>query len=153
MIDFGVTSVDLQVEDDSLMEQGHVTLFFRLHVSPDCEPPELADADLKTVKWFARITARDELQGAKVPSRIGTLRRRSSTASQSCWLTLALAPNRFNALYSALLHGHQVEQFTITVPFLEQGGNWQLLADGEHDVESIEVSVSLVSAKRGAPGA
>jgi hypothetical protein len=153
MIDFHVTSVDLHVQDDSLMEEGHVTLLFRLNVSPDCEPPDLADTDLKKVKWFARITARDETQGAKFPSRIGTLRCQTSATSQSCWLTLALAPRRFDALHSALVRGHKVAELTVTIPALEKGGSWEILANEEHDVESIEVTVPLVSISRGTPGA
>lgn len=153
MIEFHVTSVELHIDDDSLMEEGHVALFFRLSVSPYLEPPELADVDLKKVKWFARITARDEAQGAKFPSRIGTARCQTSTASQSCWLTLALAPSRFNALYSALAHGHKVAEFTVTIPAVESGGSWEVLSEAEHDVESIEVSVPLVSTTRDLPGA
>lgn len=153
MIEFHVTSADLHIDDDSLMEEGHVTLFFRLNVSPDCEPPELADADLKKVKWFAQVRARDETQGAKFPSRIGTVRCKTSAASQSCWLTLVLGPSRFNALHSALVRGHKVAEFTLTIPALEKGGSWEVLADSEHDVESIEVSVPLVSIARDAPGA
>lgn len=144
MIDFSVTSAELHVAEDCLIEEGHVTLFFLLKVSTGYEPPELSDVDLREVSWFAQITAQED-DVSKAGSSVGTLQFRTSNVGRSCWFKLALARGRFEALRSALVHGLKVTEFTVTTPSLEKGDTWEALSNGEHSVESIEVAVSLFS--------
>jgi len=145
-IELNVTSAELRIQEDSLLEDGQISVLLGLTISDEFAPPALADFDLKQANWYAEISARDEASdNDNEQERIGTLRCRTTGQRRSCWLELVVSPARFEALRVALVCKNPISKVSISSTSLDQTKTWEGLSQMPINVDGVEISLPLVT--------